>query len=100
MDYGNPIEYKLAFNYLTINSASGYVATLQYGEKVSKVWNLKARKPYFDDVFHEGDLLYIEGNAPNTADKNYVNGDGANAMVTAVLNHLISYTATLERIEP
>ena len=98
--YEAPKEYKLAFNCLSINSASGYLATLQYGEKLSRVWNMKAKKPYFDNVFNEGDLLYIEGNEPNTADKNYINGDGANAMVTTVLNHLISYTITLERIEP
>ena len=32
--------------------------------------------------------------------KSYLNGDGANAKVTAVLNHLVSYSITLERVEP
>ena len=98
--YDEPKEYKLAFNYLTINSASGYLATLQYGEQLSKIWNMKAKKPFFDGVFDEGDLLYIEGNIPAIANENYLNGDGANAKVTAVLNHLVSYSITLERIEP
>ena len=98
--YDEPKEYKLAFNFLTINSASGYIATLQYGEQLSKVWNMKAKKPFFDGIFNEGDVLYVEGNKPKTDDKDYVNGDGANALVTAVLNHLISYSITLERIEP
>ena len=98
--YDEPKEYKLAFNYLTINSASGYLATIQYGEKLSKVWNMKAKKPFFDGIFNEGDVLYVEGNQPNIADKDYINGDGANALVTAVLNHLVSYSITLEKIEP
>lgn len=98
--YDEPKEYKLAFNFLTINSASGYIATLQYGEQLSKVWNMKAKKPFFDGIFNEGDVLYVEGNEPKIDDKDYVNGDGANALVTAVLNHLISYSITLERIEP
>jgi hypothetical protein len=97
--YDEPKEYKLNFNYLTINSASGYLATLQYGEKLSKVWNMKALKLAFENVFSEGDVLYVEGNAPNI-DKNYVNGDGANALITAILNHYISLSITLERIEP
>lgn len=98
--YSEPIEYKLNFNYLTINAASGYLATIQYGEKLNKMWSMKAAKTFFDGVFNEGDLLYIEGNKPNVEDKNYINGDGANAIVTAVLPYLISYSITLERIEP
>lgn len=98
--YDEPKEYTLAFNYLTINSASGYLATIQYGEKLSKVWNMKAKKPFFDGIFDEGDLLYIEGNKPDLANENYLNGDGANAKVTSVLNHLVSYSITLERVEP
>lgn len=68
--YDEPKEYKLAFNYLTINSASGYLATLQYGEQLSKIWNMKAKKPFFDGAFDEGDLLYIEGNKPDLANEN------------------------------
>lgn len=98
--YDEPKEYKLKFNYLTINAMSGYIATIQYGEQLSKVWKLKAKRPFFDNVFSEGDLLYINGNEPNTKDVGYVNGDNANAMVTSVLPHLVSYSITLERIEP
>lgn len=98
--YANPQEYKLNLRYLSVSPASGYLATVQYGEKLSKVWNMKAAKPFFDGVFKAGDLLYIEGNEPNVKDKNYINGDGANALVTSVLPYLLSYSITLERIEP
>lgn len=98
--YDEPKEYSLAFNYLTINPASGYLATLQYGEKLSKVWNMKAKSMAFDGVFKEGDLLYIEGNKPDFENPNYLSGDGANAKVTAVLPYLLSISVTLERIEP
>ncbi len=98
--YDKPKEYILAFNYLTINPASGYISTLQYGEKISKVWNMKAKSWAFDGIFNEGDLLYIEGNKPDLENKDYIYGDGANAKVTAVLPFLISISITLERIEP
>lgn len=98
--YDNPLEFKLAFRYLTVNGASGYLATMQYGEKINKVWTMKAIKSLFEGVFNEGDLLYVEGNKPNTEDKNYVNGDGANAIITSVIPYLVSYSITLERVEP
>ena len=98
--YAEPKEYKLAFNYLTVNPASGYLATIQYGEQLNKIWTMKANKQQFENVFNEGDVLYIEGAAPYTVDENYVYGYGANALVTSLLPYLTSYTITLERIQP
>lgn len=98
--YAEPKEYILRFNYLTVNPASGYLATIQYGEQINKVWTMKANKRLFENIFSEGDVLYIEGTKPNPDDENYVYGYGANALVTSVLPYLISYTIDLERIEP
>lgn len=98
--YGEPKEYKLGLRYLSINAASGYLATIQYGEKLNKMWSMVALKSAFEGVFTEGDLMYIEGAKPDTDSQNYVNGDGANAIITTVLPYLVSYSITLERIEP
>lgn len=100
INYSEPTEYKLKFNYLTINSTRGYLATIQYGEKLDKVFSIKARRPFFDNVFNEGDLLYVNGNRPNIENANYVNGDGANALITSVLEHLLTYSVTIERLQP
>lgn len=97
LEYSKPKEYKLAFNYLTINPASGYLAVVQYGKQINKIWNMKANKNIFDGVFKEGDLLYIEGNKP---DENVCYGVGANARVQSVLPFLKSITIELEKIQP
>jgi hypothetical protein len=100
ISYSAPVKYSLNFNYLTISPASGYLATLQYGEKIGKAWNIKAKKSVFERVFAEGDLLYIDGNTPLVDDENYVNGLGANAIVTSVLPYLVSISITVEKIQP
>lgn len=96
-EYSAPKEYKLYLNYLSINPASGYLATLQYGKDITKVWTMIANKLAFDGVFKEGDVLYIEGNKPKI---DACNGDGANARVQVVLPFLKSITITLEKIKP
>ena len=98
--YLAPQEYKLAFNYITINPVSGYLAVLQYGKQISKIWSMKAKKSIFDGVFHEGDLLYVDGNFPNIEDENYENGYNANARVQSVHPLLQSISIELEKIQP
>jgi len=98
--YSAPTEYKLKFNYLTLNPTNALWATEQYGEKFSKMWTMTAKKKKFEGVFTEGDLLYIDGVFPNVTDKDYVNGDGANAIVKSVLPYYLSMTINVERIEP
>ena len=98
--YSAPTEYKLRFNYLTVNPTTAFWNTEQYGEVLSKMWTMTAKRKVFENTFAEGDLLYIEGCAPNVNDTNYVNGDGANAIVKSVLPFYLSMTINLERIQP
>lgn len=98
--YSAPKEYKLKYNYLSVNPTTGNFAVLQYGERVTKFWTMIAKRRIFEDVFKEGDLLYIEGCEPNTASENYVNGDGANARIQSVLPYHLSISINLEKIQP
>lgn len=99
-EYSAPTEYKLRFNYLTVNPTSNFWSTEQYGEKLSKMWSMTAKRKVFENIFTEGDLLYIEGCTPNTSSQGYVNGDGANAIIKSVLPYYLSMNISLERIEP
>lgn len=98
--YDEPKEYILGLNYLTINQASGYIATLRYGEQISKVWSMKAKRPIFDGIFAEGDVMYVDGASPDIKNPQYINGDGANALITECMPILVSYSIALQRIEP
>lgn len=97
--YSTPKEYKLRYNYLSINPKSGLYSTIQYGKEVTKMWDMIAKRKSFENVFNEGDLLYIEGCQPNIG-QTYVNGDGANAIVRSVLPQQLSISVTLEKVLP
>jgi len=99
IQYAEPKEYKLQFRYLSITPVSGYLATLQYGKQVNKIWRIIANRQVFEGIFNEGDLLYIDGVSP-TLDMNYYNGDNANARVQSVLPQLVNIVIDVERIQP
>lgn len=82
--YGPPVRYVTRFNYITVQPASGDTDTLQYGERVTRYWNGMANYLAFKDKFKEGDLFYLDGRIPETDSDTYVNGDGANALLTSV----------------
>lgn len=82
--FDEPKPYTLSFGRLNLQPASGYTSTVLYGERIMERWTLLANSRFFEGVFAEGDLLYIDDAFPNIDDENYVNGDGANAVVDSV----------------
>ena len=94
--YGAPQKMIMRFNDLTIQPASGYMDTLQYGEKITKIWNGMANMRKYANKFHEGDLFYVDGAKPAT-DDSYINGDGANAIVTSVRPQNLMIRLSLEK---
>lgn len=98
MTYSAPVEYKIAFNYLTVKKAGGYLAVLQYGKDINTIWRMVALKSVFDGVFTEGDLMYVDGETPDLTDSDYYNGKGANAVVRSVLPELVSITIDLQKV--
>lgn len=83
--YVKPQKYELRFNHLTIQPASGYTSVLEFGEKVSRVWNGMASMKEFAGLFKEGDLMYIDGAEPDEQYENELGyGASANAKITSV----------------
>lgn len=80
--YKKPKPYITRLNYLTIQPASGYTKTLIYGKDIDKQWVGIAQMRYFENVFHENDLLYIDGAKPSNNEDYY--GENANAVITSV----------------
>lgn len=82
IEYEEPTKYKLRFNYLTIMPASGYTNATAYGKDISRIYTGIAKAIYFNGVFKEGDLLYIEGLEPS--ENEAYNGEYANAEIESV----------------
>lgn len=76
---------------------SGYAAVMQYGLDSKKRWRMIVRN-HADTIFHENDLLYLDGVEPNTSSESYVNGDGANARISAVLPQYLTIRVDIEGI--
>ena len=72
----------------------GYVDTLKYGESVNHRWRLQVALRGNEKEYAVGDLMYLDGDKPDTT----VNGDGANARVTAVKIGYKSIQVELEQI--
>ena len=62
----------------------GYVDTVRYGESIDNKWRLQVPVLGNEREYTVGDLLYLDGDAPDTSVKGYEHGDGANARVIAV----------------
>jgi hypothetical protein len=80
-EYLPPQKYTIKLGHLTLQPASGYTNTILYGTKISETWIMMADERYFRNVFHVGDVLYIDGNEPDFQNSNYQSGKGANAVV-------------------
>lgn len=80
--YSEPKEYTLKLNYLTIQPKTGNRNILPYGVGVARAWNGIANARIFDNVFKEGDLLYLDGTVPN--DDEIENGQTANGYIDSV----------------
>ena len=108
-EYAEPIEIKTRFMYLTIQPAvtKGYIAIVEYGEKLSDTWNGVANGKYFKDFFHKGDVMWVDGESPwsekNAPIENMSPDDGggygstANAVIKNVAPVNFTISLTLER---
>ena len=84
--YKKPSEITLRPNYFTVMPASsrGYLAILEFGEKVEKTW-MAVANPTFTGKIKEGDVMWIDGHTPNEAiETQYGYGSSANAKVLSV----------------
>ncbi|MBR5272759.1 MAG: hypothetical protein IKU25_05125 [Clostridia bacterium] len=98
-EYGKPTEYVTHTNYLTVMPATsrGFLEIMRYGEDLENTWTVIANGKAFDGVFHEGDVMWVDGESPDeTIDDEYGDGASANAVVKSVaeVNYTISVTLT------
>lgn len=97
--YNEPKRYTLAFRYLTIQPASGYMSLMEFGEKISKTWTGIANSNIFSGVFKEGDRMYVDGAEPNAefeTEKGY--GSTANAVIKSVLEQNQGIRLVIEKV--
>lgn len=62
---------------------SGYVDTVLYGKSIQGKWRLSMPYNGNENEYSIGDLLYLDGATP-IEDDEYENGDGANAVISAI----------------
>lgn len=103
-EYAGPIEIKTRFMYLTIQPAvaKGYIAIVEYGEKLSDTWNGIANGKHFKDFFHKGDVMWVDGESPfseqnKPLEEEYGYGATANAVIKNVAPVNFTISLTLER---
>lgn len=103
-EYDKPIEIKTKFNYLTIQPAvaKGYIAIVEYGEKLSDTWNGVANGKQFKDFFQKGDVMWVDGESPFSEhnaplEEMYGYGCTANAVIKNAVPVNITISLTLER---
>lgn len=92
VNYTPAKAYKTRLRFLTCQPASGYMETLEFGEKLSRTWVLIADYRQFDRVFSEGDLLFLDGVSPAEIE---LYEQQANAVITSIQrqNKVIRITA-------
>lgn len=92
VSYAKATAYKTRLRFLTCMPASGYTQTLEFGEKLSRTWILIANYGVFDNVFNEGDLLFLDGAKPTDIG---LYEQQANAVITSIQkqNKVIRITA-------
>ena len=79
IEFAPPLE-----KYGNYQPLSGYVDTVRYGENIDNKWRLQVPSLGNEKEYTVGDLMYLDGDAPDDTVKGYEYGDGANARVTAV----------------
>ena len=84
--YQPPTDITLRPNYFTVMPASarGYLAIVEFGEKIDKTW-MAVANPMFANKIKEGDVMWIDGHQPIAhLEAAYGAGSSANAVVLAV----------------
>lgn len=95
-EYEKPVEFKTAFNYLTIMPASsrGGLEMFKHGEALYDSWTGIANARYFEGVINEGDLMWVDGEKPiDEIEEAYGYGSTANAVVVSALP--VNFTMSL-----
>lgn len=86
-EYLEPVGFEIRPNYLTVSSASmrGYMSVAPYGEKLTESWTLIANKHAFRGTFKVGDVMWLDGEKPDTTNENDMRyGSSANAEIVGV----------------
>lgn len=89
--YSAPVE-----KWGNYNPSSGYLSTVEYGQKISYMWTMVLPMNGNEKEYHIDDLLYLDGKKPEKDSNGYENGDGANARIVAVK---LGYRAIILDIE-
>ncbi len=82
-DYGNKAYCEPKKLFCCVSPLDGYTDVTAYGEKVTKTYKTYLDKRKFNDVFHEGDKVYLDGATPKN-EKAY--GSKANYLIDSVRN--------------
>lgn len=97
--YEKPKSYVTRPNYLSVMPATsrGFMEVMKYGEDLENTWTVIANGRAFSGVFKEGDLMWVDGEAPiKSVEQEYGEGSSANAIIRSVseVNNTISITLT------
>jgi hypothetical protein len=76
---------------------SGYNDVAVYGKDIQNRWRMVVDYRSNANEFSEGDLLYLDGAKPNLQEEN---GEGANAVITAVNRGFLALTIEIESVIP
>ena len=91
VEYEKPIEIVLKPFHLSImprDVVRGNYSVQEFGMQINYDWVGVAYKNHFKNMFHEGDLLYVDGLVPSNNSENY---EDANAIITNVLDNNLTY---------
>lgn len=95
--FSKPVMYITTLRYLTVMPVKGLTAIMQYGEKVEKTWRAEAMQMAFAGVFQEGDVMYINGHAPDEElEAKYGYGSSANGLIRNVEEGNLGIKITIE----
>lgn len=91
VEYEEPMAITLRPFHISImprDVVRGNYSVQEFGMQVNYDWVGVAYKSHFKNMFHEGDLLYLDGLVPPNNSENY---EDANAIITNVLDNNLTY---------
>lgn len=78
---------------------SSYVDTVLYGKSIQSKWRMIVDRFSENGEYSVGDLLYLDGAEPSK-DEECENGDGANAIISAVNIGYRAITIEIDKVIP
>lgn len=94
-EYGNKKYQKPLKMFCCVTPLEGYTDVTAYGEKVTKTYKAYISKRKFNNVFHEGDKVYLDGVTP---EGEKTNGSKANYIVDSVRNQHLKICIYFQKI--